>query len=129
MQPPTARAYFYLFLTVALLTVAEIFLKQGADATAPQGTDWLGITSLASPRVWIGATLLTLSSVTWIVVLRTMPLYLAFTLSSVVHVTIPVASWLLLNDRISAIRWTGIVLVIVGIVTIARPASRVEERA
>ena len=126
---PTPRSYFYLFLTVALLTVAEIFLKQGADATASQGTHWLGIAALASPRVWIGATLLTLSSVTWIIVLRKMPLYLAFTLSSVVHVTIPVSSWLLLNDKISAVRWAGIGLVIMGIWIIARPVSRVEERA
>lgn len=126
---PTARSYLYLFLTVVLITIAEIFLKRGADATAPQHADWLGIASLISPSVWIGAALLTLSSITWIIVLRTTPLYLAFTLTSVVHVTIPVSSWLFLNDQISAVRWTGIALVIVGIWMIAKPASRIEERA
>jgi multidrug transporter EmrE-like cation transporter len=123
------RPYVYLFITVVLLTVAEIFLKRGAEATAPAEPDWLGLASLSSRNVWIGATLLTISSVTWIFVLRTMPLYLAFTLCSVIHVTIPVASWLLLDDKISPVRWTGIAMVLAGIWVIARPASRIEERS
>jgi multidrug transporter EmrE-like cation transporter len=123
------RSSLYLFLTVVLITISEIFLKQGADATAPAGTDWLGLASISSPRVWIGAALLAASSVTWILVLRTMPLYLAFTLCSAIHVTIPVSSWLLLEDKIGTIRWAGIALVLAGIWVIARPASRIEERS
>jgi drug/metabolite transporter (DMT)-like permease len=96
--------------------------------TAPADHGWLGLGSLASHRVWIGAALLGASSVSWIFALRAMPLYLAFTLCSVIHVTIPVSSWLLLGDQISAIRWAGITLVLAGIWVIARPASRVEER-
>ena len=122
------RPYVYLLVTVILLTVAEIFLKRGAEATAPANTDWLGLASLASTNVWIGAALLTVSSVTWILVLRTMPLYLAFTLCSIIHVTIPVSSWLLLDDKISLVRWAGIAMVLAGIWVIARPACQIEER-
>lgn len=128
-MPRPIRPYLYLIITVIFITVSEIFLKRGAEATAPPGPDWLGLASLSSRHVWIGAALLAASSVTWILVLRTMPLYLAFTLCSVIHVTIPVSSWLLLNDQISATRWTGIALVLAGIWVIARPASRVEERS
>jgi len=120
--------YLHLFLTVVLITVSEVFLKRGAEATAPAHTDWLGLASLSSPHVWLGAALLVLSSVTWIIALRSLPLYLAFTLCSVIHVTIPVASWLWLGDQISILRWTGIALVLAGIWIIARPASRIEER-
>ena len=121
--------YFQLFLTVALVTIAELLLKQGAMETAPAHVDWLGLSSLPSPRVWIGAVLLILSSVTWIFVLRKLPLYLAFTLSSVVHVTIPVCSWLVLGEAIHSLRWMGIALVLAGIWIIARPASKVEEHS
>jgi multidrug transporter EmrE-like cation transporter len=121
--------YLQLVLTVALVTVAEILLKQGTTETATvENTDWLGLSSLPSPRVWMGAALLALSSGTWILVLRKMQLYLAFTLSSVVHVTIPVASWLVLGEQIHAVRWTGITLLLAGIWIIARPATRAEER-
>lgn len=121
--------YFQLFLTVTLVTVAELLLKQGAMETAPQTAHWLGLSALPSKRVWVGAALLTLSSGTWILVLRSMPLYLAFTLSSVVHVTIPVCAWLVLGETIHATRWTGIALVLTGIWIIARPVSKVEEHS
>jgi drug/metabolite transporter (DMT)-like permease len=119
--------YFQLLLTVVLVTLGELLLKQGAMGTLPAHADWLGLSSLPSPRVWLGAGLLALSGVTWIAVLRSLPLYLAFTLSSVVHVTIPVCSWLVLGEKIFATRWTGIALVLAGIWMIARPASCVEE--
>lgn len=122
------RAYVYLAVTVILITISEIFLKQGAEAAHPTGPDWLGLASLSSRSVWIGAGLLAISSVTWILVLRTMPLYLAFTLCSVIHVTIPICSWLLLNDQISVVRGAGIAMVLAGIWVIARPACRIEER-
>lgn len=122
--------YLQLCLTVALVTVSEILLKQGTTETATvENAHWLGLSSLPSPRVWMGAVVLVLSSGTWILVLRKMPLYLAFMLSSVIHVTIPLASWLVLGEQIHALRWTGIALVIAGVGIIARPASRVEERA
>lgn len=121
--------YFQLFLTVILVTIAEIFLKQGTtETTTVENTHWLGLSSLPSPHVWMGAALLALSSVTWILVLRKMPLYLAFMLSSVVHVTIPLASWMVLGEQIHGLRWTGIALVVAGVWIIARPASHVEER-
>ena len=120
--------YLHLVFTVTLVTIGELLLKQGAMETAPRGADWLGLASLPSPRVWAGAALLALSAGTWIVVLRAMPLYLAFTLSSVVHVTIPICSWLVLGEKINTIRWAGISLVLVGIWIIARPVSRLEER-
>lgn len=122
--------YFQLLLTVILVTIAEIFLKQGTtETTTVENTHWLGLSALPSPHVWIGAALLALSSGTWILVLRKMPLYLAFMLSSVVHATVPLASWLVLGEQIHALRWTGIAFVIAGVGIIARPASKVEERA
>jgi len=121
--------YLQLVFTVALVTIAELLLKQGAMETVPANAHWLGLSSLPSPHVWGGAVLLVLSSITWIFVLRALPLYLAFTLSSVVHVTIPVCSWLVLGEKILAIRWAGIALVLTGIWIIARPASKVEDGA
>ena len=128
MMSRLLNPWLQLALTVALLTIAEIFLKQGAEATAPAHADPLGLASLGSRRVWLGAALFALSSITWIFVIRAMPLYLAFTICSVIHVTIPLASWLVLGEKISLGRWSGIALVLAGIWIIARPAARIEER-
>jgi multidrug transporter EmrE-like cation transporter len=121
--------YFQLLLTVSFITVSEIFLKRGAMGTARDSHDWLGLASLGSPDVWLGAGLLVLSFLTWVLVVRVLPLYLAFTLCSVIHVTIPVSSWLIFGDQISAIRAAGIALVLAGICLIARTASAIEERS
>ena len=128
LMPRLLNPYLHLALTVVLITISEIFLKLGADETA-HAHDWLGTASLATHHVWIGAALLAGSSITWIVALRTLPLYFAFTLCSVIHVTIPLCSWLILGDKITALRWLGIALVLAGIWVIARPASQIEERA
>ena len=127
-MPRLLHPYFQLFLTIVLVTASEILLKNGAVAAAHTDGDWLGTASLASHSVWLGAALLVASSVTWILTLRAMPLYLAFMLCSVIHVTIPVSSWLALGEKISGLRWVGIALVLAGIWVIARPASRIEER-
>lgn len=127
-MPRLLHPYLHLTLTVVLITVSEIFLKLGADQTA-HAHNWLGTASLATQHVWIGAALLAASSITWVIALRAMPLYLAFTLCSVIHVTIPLCSWLILGDKINALRWLGIALVLAGIWVIARPASQIEERA
>lgn len=118
--------WLHLLLTVALITVSEVFLKRGASlATVP---DALGLSSLGSRDVWIGTALLILSFPTWLLVLRAMPLYLSFMLGSVIHVTIPLAAWLCLGEEMPPHRWGGIALVCAGIAVIARPASRIEEK-
>jgi drug/metabolite transporter (DMT)-like permease len=120
--------YIQLILTVAFITGGEVFLKRGASDTLPGTADWLGSVALGSHFVWIGIAFLCGSAITWVFVLRAMPLYLAFTLCSAVHVTIPVCCWLFLGEAINIGRWAGIALVIAGIWIIARPASQVEER-
>lgn len=120
--------YIQLILTVAFVTAGEVFLKRGAAGT-PSGTaDWLGSSAMGFKDVWIGIAFLIAGAITWIFVLRGMALYLAFTICSAVHVTIPICCWLFLGEAINALRWAGIALVIAGIWIIARPASQVEER-
>lgn len=127
-MPRLLNPWLHLALTVVLITISELFLKHGADAARPEPGDWLGTAALGSHSVWLGAALLAVSSVTWIVALRALPLYLAFTWCSVIHITIPLAAWLVLGEKIGILRWTGIALVIAGIWVIARPASRIEEQ-
>ena len=118
--------YLQLALTIALITVSELFLKTGATAVPAHEGDWLGSTALRSPSVWVGAALLAGSSVTWILALRALPLYLAFTWCSVIHITIPLGAWLVLGESINPQRWAGIALVLAGVWVIAKPARKRE---
>ena len=126
-----ARGYWQVGLCAALATASELMLKVGASATAHRESaiDWLGFTALHSGWVWAGMLLQVLGFVSYAAALRLLPLYVAFSLLSVLHVTIPLGSWLAFGERVSVERWSGIVLVLAGIWVIARPVSRIEERA
>jgi drug/metabolite transporter (DMT)-like permease len=117
-------------LNALVVTAAELFLKMGARATAQMsaGPSWTGITGLASIWTWVGMVLLILSLVSWLYILRNVPLSVAFPLSHVVHVFIPLASWFFLHEIISTTRWLGIALLIIGLLIVAKPFARIEEK-
>jgi drug/metabolite transporter (DMT)-like permease len=109
---------------------ADLCLKTGADATvhvSPRWS-WTGLTGLVSPLVWLGIVFMILSFITWLYVLRHLPLSLAFPVSQVVHIMVPIGSFVVLGEHISAVRWCGIALVMVGLFIVAKPVANLEER-
>jgi drug/metabolite transporter (DMT)-like permease len=117
-------------LNALVVTAAELFLKMGASATAQLDPrlSWTGLTGLASFWTWLGMVFLAASLVSWLYILRHVPLSIAFPLSHVVHVFIPLASWLFLHEFISTTRWLGIGLLIAGLLIVAKPFARIEEK-
>ena len=130
-----AREFFknpwvQLGVSVVCVTASELFLKAGAMETADIAGKWAwsGVFGLFSPWVWIGITLVILSFVTWLYVLRYLPLTIAFPVSQAVHVLIPLSCWVFLGEKVSAQRWLGIALVMAGIVLVAKPVASMEEK-
>jgi len=125
-----ANPWLQIAFNVLIVTASEIFLKLGARNTAAltQSWNWTGITGLLSPWTWLGIICLILSLVSWLYVLRVMPLSVAFPLSNAVHVFVPFASWIFLGELIAPTRWWGISLVLIGLVIVAKPISRIEEK-
>jgi drug/metabolite transporter (DMT)-like permease len=126
-----ANPWFQLGLSVAFVTVSELLLKIGAIETAHiagQSWAWTGLSGLASRYVWLAILFVILSLITWLHVLRHLPLSIAFPISQVVHTLIPLGSWLILGESITSLRWCGIALVLSGLVVVAKPVARLEER-
>ena len=126
-----AGPWFQLALSVAFVTAYEVLLKLGATETAHiagAGWAWTGLSGLASLYVWLGIPLVILSLITWLQVLRYLPLSIAFPISQVVHAFVPLGSWLVLGESISELRWCGIALVLLGLAIVAKPVARLEER-
>lgn len=131
---PLVTAFFNPWFQIAFSTfavaIAELFLKRGAmqaPALHPS-INWTGVSGLASPLVWFGIFLIAISFVSWLYVLRFIPLSIAFPISQFVHVLIPLGSWIFLGELISTGRWAGIALVVAGIFTMAKPVAKFEER-
>jgi drug/metabolite transporter (DMT)-like permease len=64
----------------------------------------------------------------WLSTLRKLPLTIAFPVGNAVHILVPLSSWIFLSERIPPLRWFGIALVLVGLMIVAKPAARLEER-
>ncbi|MEN3369468.1 MAG: hypothetical protein V7609_1611 [Verrucomicrobiota bacterium] len=125
-----ANPEFQLALSVVCVFVSELLLKLGAAATANPANSWswTGINSLASSLVWWGILFVIASFLSWLYVLKYIPLTKAFPLSRVVDVLVPLGCWIFLGESISMRRWCGIALVVIGLAIVAKPVARLEER-
>ena len=65
---------------------------------------------------------------TWLATIRKLPLTIAFPVSNVVHILVPLSSWIFLGEAILTRRWLGIALVLIGLMIVAKPAARLEEK-
>ena len=124
-----ANPWFILVLEAIFVTASEVLLKVGASETRRvEGWEWTGLMSLASIWIWLAIVFVILSFICWIYVLRHIPLSIAFPLSNVVHVLVPLSCWIFLGERISETRWCGIAIVVFGIAVVARPIAKIEEK-
>jgi multidrug transporter EmrE-like cation transporter len=134
-EPATLMRWFlnpYVQIGLGALTVttSEILLKAGAN-TVPPGAGaagWLGIAALASAWTWAGIICYIASFLSWIYVLRSVPLGIAYALINVAHVLIPLGSWAFLHEVIGPNRWCGIALVVAGLSLLVGPVAKVEAK-
>jgi len=124
------NTWLQLALSVVCVLVSELLLKRGATDIADLSSawSWTGVNGLASPLVWLGIAFVIASFVSWLYVLKYIPLTIAFPLSRVVDILVPVSCWILLGEFISPRRWCGIALVVIGLALVAKPVARIEER-
>lgn len=125
------RANGHLFFSIAFSAVAQVFLKIGADQTADRILvwQWLGLSGLSSPWVWLGILCMILGFASWTQVLRTVPLNLAFAQANAEHVIVPLVCWGFLGESINGRRWVGIFLVVIGLLLAAKPLAQHERNS
>jgi drug/metabolite transporter (DMT)-like permease len=121
--------WLQLVLSVVCVLVSELLLKRGATEVADTDSawSWTGVNGLASPLVWWAILLIIASFISWLYVLRHIPLT-TFPLSRVVDILVPQGCWIFLGELISTLRWCGIALVVIGLALVAKPIAQIEER-
>jgi len=127
-SPLFFNPWFQIFLSILGNAAAQLFMKKGADESLQGVTSFaLVSSSLHSAWVWAGIACLIASLISWLYALRYVQLIIAFNLASLLNVLVPLLSWALLGDTISATRWAGIALVFTGVLVVAKPVIRMEE--
>ena len=122
--------YVQLGLGAFSVTISELFLKKGA-ATLVNADSLLasmGIAALGSYWTWIGILCYVASFVSWIYVLRFVPLGIAFAIVNAAHILVPIGCWLVLHETISPKRWLGIGLVLLGLMLLIQQVVSADRR-
>lgn len=124
-----ANPWLVLVFEVVFVTASETLLKVGASKTERvAGWEWTGLLALGSIWIWCAIALIVLSFLCWIYVLKYIPLSIAFPLSNMVHVLVPLSCWIFLGEDISPPRWCGIAIVILGLAIVAKSVAKIEEQ-
>src|SRR5205823_14837840 len=95
--------WLQLALSVLCVLASEFLLKRGAtDVAEPNSAwSWTGVNGLASPLVGWAILLIIASCVSWLYVLRYIPLPIAFPVSRAVDSLVPLGCWIFLGEFIS----------------------------
>ena len=131
LDHPPKRAWFFnpylqIGVSVLLNAAAQIFIKIGTGHNTDQSL--FSVSSLTSGAMWLGIVAMVVALVSWLYALRSIPLTIAFTLAASTQVIVPLGCWIFLGEQISLLRWGGIFLVTLGILLVAQPLAKVEER-
>jgi drug/metabolite transporter (DMT)-like permease len=116
-----------ILLSVGLAAVAQLTLKAGMNrVTEASGTATLSGGSLkaiaSNPVVWAGLALFGLSALAWLFVLSRTSLSFAYPFASLTYLLIVLVDRFVFHEEVPPARWAGVVLIMAGIVLVARTA-------
>ena len=114
-------ALIFALITVALNGGAQLLLKRatigGADPARP-------LALLQNAWFLAGIAAYGVSVLTWLLVLKRIPLAVAAPFVALVYVAVPLASRSVFGDHVSGRMWIGMALIVLGVTLVAGPASR-----
>lgn len=114
-----------ILVSVGLAAVAQLTLKHGMNQVKTKsgvlGLSGDSIRSVATtPAVWIGLVLFGLSALVWLAVLSRASLSFAYPFAALTYVLIVLFDRLVLHEDVGALRWSGVALIVAGIVLVSR---------
>ena len=106
-------------------TVSQLFLKSTIDSL--NFTPAFNVVKIfkfifrliITPRLWLGLIFSVISLCIWLVVLSKADLNFAFSADSMHYIFIALASWLIIKERFTPLRWLGTGLIVTGIVLVS----------
>lgn len=101
-----------LAVTVSAIASGQTLFKLASMAWVP-GSGLLGLMQV--PWFWVGLVVYGGATLAWLMLLRTVPLTLAYPFFSLAFFIVPLLSWWFLGEPLQAKQWLGAVLIAVGV--------------
>ena len=118
----TLRILLLLLVSIGLGATGQLLFKSAARsmaAFAELGLAGLLMAMFTSPKILGGFACFFVSSVLWIVALRTVPLSIAYPMVALSYIIIFSGSYFLFGEAVTWKHWSGAALIITGILLIA----------
>jgi drug/metabolite transporter (DMT)-like permease len=116
----------FVLVAVVISVLGQVSLKVGMNQVGAIDAGSLArpmetlMQVFSTPLVWLGLSCYGVSALLWLVVLSRLDLSYAYLMLASMYVLIPLVSWLFLGERIPPMRWLGMVVVVLGVVIVAR---------
>jgi multidrug transporter EmrE-like cation transporter len=113
--------YVWLIVSVLLGAVGQVMMKWGVGAWKPASGGWLAWFNLTSSwPIVAGLACYGLSSLSWLLTLRKLPLSTAYPMVSLGYILVMVLGFYLFQESLSMQKWFGAAFVSLGVLLIAR---------
>jgi drug/metabolite transporter (DMT)-like permease len=121
----TLKILFLLIFIDFLETFAQFCFKKSAlpksgfEIKAFNDIFHFIISIIPSPFLWLGLFSILLIFTMWSTILSRIDLSVAVPVCSFSYITVPLVSLLFLHEKISALRWTGIFIILFGVMLVS----------
>jgi len=117
----------FLFRIIALVvvkdlveSVADVFFKSGTLSTGISNVVLSNAAEFAlrlssNPIFWAGIALYLVNFFLWITLLSKVDLSIAFPMSSLTYIIVPILAIIFLGEHVAPVRWAGIFFIIAGV--------------
>lgn len=111
------------FVAICFSVTGELFLKAGMNQIGAFGFDNL-LPSLGRivthPRILVGFASIGVGAVFWLAALARVELSWAYPMLSLGYVLVLLLSAAFLGESVSAVRWIGVIVIVVGVILVSR---------
>ena len=127
------KTYVLLFLLVLLGSVGNTILSKGMkdagelDISRLSAIEAGAVRVLSSGTIWLGIALMLMFMVCHMLVLSWADYSFVTPFSAIAYALVPLLGYLFLHEQVSSARWTGILLIFLGVLLINRTPPRTTE--
>jgi drug/metabolite transporter (DMT)-like permease len=131
----TVKILLLLIVSDMLETAVHFFFKKSTlSVSQGQVTDLSTAivflkAAFSSPFLWSGLLIVAVVFIIWSMILSKIDLSVAVPIASFSYILVPVVSIVFLHEQITALRWLGVLFVLVGVVLVSLSSKERTEQA
>jgi drug/metabolite transporter (DMT)-like permease len=116
----STRWLFLTLLCVVLIAVGQLLFKAAAGQWRIDGWSWATLRSFLSPTLLLALVLYGLTTVLWVLVLRSAPLSIAYPLYALVFLLVPILAHFVFGEPLSWNSLVGGAVIMLGVMIAIR---------